>query len=68
MVSEAGTATVSPLKAPNLRKVKEESGKSITEHGRVREDLYKRENLKTKMPPQAEELLQTIVLDHKNEL
>ena len=68
MVSDAGAAIVSPIRAPNLRKVKEEANKSITEHGRVREDLYKRENLKTKMPPQAEELLQTIVLDHKNEL
>ena len=66
-VSDAGAATVSPIRAPNLRQVKEAHA-SITEHGRVRSDLYKRENLKTKIPAEAEELLQEIVIDHKHEL
>ena len=59
---------MSPLKAPNLRKVKEAARDQLTDNGRIKEDLYKRENLKTKMPPQAEELLQEIVIDHKHEL
>ena len=58
---------MSPIRAPNLRQVKE-ANVSITEHGRVKSDLYKRENLKTKIPAEAEELLQEIVIDHKHEL